>query len=279
MSLSKSNLYSRRIVAFVDILGFKSLIDESLESEEMAKHIHNALKRILQVKRDNEDAEGLISLKKFGVEVTTFSDSAVISYPIDFEGGLFHVLLDIIHLQQALIYDGVLIRGGITIGDLYHDGEIVYGPAMNEAYRLESQYADQPRIIISRQHLLSGIRETVSSQNGLMYEVKYIEGLVRQDKDGFYFLDILNQSQEISDDGTDYYCWLWTLRKIIVRGLQRNFQNRRVYGKYVWLKKYFNTVVTDEKLYFSVPDVEEREQMEFRKKYFELKIRKKDYYV
>ncbi len=50
-----SQYYQKRIIAFIDILGFKTKIDDSLLSETTAHKLHTALKRILQIKLDNEE--------------------------------------------------------------------------------------------------------------------------------------------------------------------------------------------------------------------------------
>ncbi|HTG56249.1 MAG TPA: hypothetical protein VL943_08285, partial [Niabella sp.] len=54
---------------------------------------------------------------------------------------------------------GMMIRGGITIGDLIHEENgALFGPAMNEAYRLESNSAIYPRVVISnnaKSHLIA----------------------------------------------------------------------------------------------------------------------------
>jgi hypothetical protein len=43
---------------------------------------------------------------------------------------------------------GFLVRGGITIGDIVHDEEVVFGPALNRAYHLEHDIAKYPRIVV-----------------------------------------------------------------------------------------------------------------------------------
>jgi hypothetical protein len=44
---------------------------------------------------------------------------------------------------------GFYIRGGLTVGSLIHiRNKIVFGPALNRAYELESRYANFPRIIL-----------------------------------------------------------------------------------------------------------------------------------
>jgi hypothetical protein len=45
---------------------------------------------------------------------------------------------------------GMMIRGGIALGGLVHEeGGALFGPAMNEAYHLESKSAVYPRVVIS----------------------------------------------------------------------------------------------------------------------------------
>src|SRR4029077_13762190 len=55
-------------------------------------------------------------------------------------------------MQLSMALDGILIRGAICVGDLFAESEesIVFGPALVKAYRLESEYAIYPRIVIDR---------------------------------------------------------------------------------------------------------------------------------
>lgn len=266
-------MYTERIVAFIDILGFKKLVESSLCSSEVAERIHRALQLIYERKQDNESND-FMGLQKYGVEVAVFSDSVVISYPLDYEGGLFFVLLDVIHLQLELMHLGILIRGGIAIGPLYHSGQIVYGPAMNQAYLLESVYAVYPRIILDEQTVENGILRTCAPGHTLQMEREYVVSCIRKDRDGFYYLDILRQDSEISDYGDEYYYWLANVRSLIVRGLNDNVADKRVYAKYVWLKNYFNEVVSDKDAYYPVPETG-RQGMRFRKAYMNLRIKRR----
>jgi hypothetical protein len=43
-----------------------------------------------------------------------------------------------------------LVRGGATVGNLYHSNGIVFGDALIEAYRLESSVAVYPRVVLSQ---------------------------------------------------------------------------------------------------------------------------------
>jgi hypothetical protein len=50
--------------------------------------------------------------------------------------------------QVSLTSDGLFARGAITFGLFYADSEFVHGPALNEAYLLESRQAVYPRVIL-----------------------------------------------------------------------------------------------------------------------------------
>ena len=46
---------------------------------------------------------------------------------------------------------GYAVRGGIAKGDLVHRGSIIYGPALNVAYRIEKEIAIYPRVIVDKE--------------------------------------------------------------------------------------------------------------------------------
>ncbi len=111
-----SSIYEYRILAFVDILGFKNMIQQSIYNIQEQKRILYAMNIIHSYK---ELSDFGFDGTNYGIQVTTFSDSAIISYPISFDGGLFHVLIDLIHLQIDLSNLGIFIRGGVSIGLAY----------------------------------------------------------------------------------------------------------------------------------------------------------------
>ena len=165
--------YEERLVAFVDILGFKELVYDSVKSDAVMDKIYEAMQTILDVKKVEGSLSNLEIGRTYQATVTTFSDSIIISYLLGSYGNLFRILLDIIHLQLALAYQGILIRGGIAIGKAYHDGEIVFGPAMNEAYELESLCAKYPRIIVKQDTLIDGIKLTCAKHHTEAEEAEF----------------------------------------------------------------------------------------------------------
>lgn len=238
--------YETRIVAFVDILGFKSKIESSVASPLEHEKIHNALTQIYRVKADN-DNPGLLNQKGAGVQVSTFSDSAVVSYPAVGDA-LFYLILELIWLQLDLALADVLLRGGLTIGPLFHDGALVYGPAMNRAYELESVIAKYPRIVVDE----PAIVQYIEGVRGDTDHIKDLDKLLNRDADGLWYVNMLMQSQEFNDPGNQYRPWLANLKYIIVQGLK--VQDVRVREKYEWLRDKFNALVTDDSQYFPIPE-------------------------
>ncbi|PXX05443.1 hypothetical protein C7399_1416 [Paraburkholderia tropica] len=153
----KDVAYEDRVVAFVDILGFRDIIARSAGEPELVQKIYTAL----DVRKDNwakafAAEVGLkMEPKDFGDRFHSFSDCIVISVRPDIrEVGL--LVWIIFKICRQLLRYGFTSRGGVAVGKLFHrdtiDAEsaappMVFGPAFNEAYGFESAHADGPRII------------------------------------------------------------------------------------------------------------------------------------
>ena len=245
-------VYEKRIIAFIDILGFKNHIKRTINDEEYAEHLLNVMKKIVDIKSDNE--QGILSQKWTGKEVSIFSDCLVISYPLDFEGGLFLILIDLIHIQVELFFADIIFRGGISLGRVYHDGNIVFGPAMVQAYHLESVVAKYPRMIIKKSTIMEGIKETLPKRHTRKQEFEYIRELLIQDNenDEIFYIDVLSQYSEL-DDIEIYRTMLERVKRLIIQELKNSKEKSynqsecknsvSVFEKYIWLKDYYNSTI------------------------------------
>ncbi|MDP9700534.1 hypothetical protein [Paenibacillus polysaccharolyticus] len=231
--MSMEKFYEDRVVAFIDILGFREHVKQTLHNSSHARNLQRVLEFISKLKHDND--EGILAQKELGKEVSVFSDSIVISYPLSLESASFYLLLDISHLQLEMMGLGILMRGGVTIGELFHNDNIVYGPAMIEAYELESKMAIYPRVIVNPMVLEEGIKKAV---HDLEDELEHLLGLLEIDEDHQLFIDYMFQWQEI-DDESAYFNALDLTRSIIENQLQ-SLKNPGVLLKYNWLKRYYN---------------------------------------
>jgi hypothetical protein len=103
------------------------------------------------------------------ISVSTFSDNVVISQPICAE--TIALIAHMAITQIASSMKGFLLRGGITIGDIVHDEEAVFGPGLNRAYELESEVARYPRFVIDREAFphLGNLGDLPVDDNGIIF--------------------------------------------------------------------------------------------------------------
>ena len=137
--------YEERYCLFLDILGFKEVVEQSAQpSANTAKAgypavgVYFSLKQIASNFKYKAAVVGVNGVMKASSRVVMqFSDSVVISYRATEAGGLAEMLYDVLHLQLTLVQRGLMIRGAITKGALHHDQDFVFGPALNEAAGLK----------------------------------------------------------------------------------------------------------------------------------------------
>ena len=141
--MEKEYLYEKCYCAYLDILGFKSFVGTGRINVNAKKP--SVIVKYLQVIKNFNDnirqrtKQGWNSAE---IKATSFSDSLIISYPVSTNpGNLFYLIMDIIYLSIDLAFLEVFVRGAITKGSLYHDDSMCFGPALVDAYELESKNA------------------------------------------------------------------------------------------------------------------------------------------
>jgi len=129
--------YQNRIVAFIDVLGFSDLV-YSKDTALITKYFDYVL----------EDSVAYI--KKFKFNYHLISDSIVIT-TLAHRENLKSLLLFLSSLQSKLLFEGILVRGAISSGDIYSNKKmnILVGPGLINAYKLESK-SIYPRVILDR---------------------------------------------------------------------------------------------------------------------------------
>jgi len=132
--------YECRIVVFYDVLGWRSeIIDAGNDPRRIA--------RLAGLVRMFSPSVLNVTEKIEGAHFTAFSDNVVFSVP--YNSDQFAATLQSMALTQiALASAGFWVRGGITVGDLVHDADIVFGPALVRAHYLESERAKYSRFLI-----------------------------------------------------------------------------------------------------------------------------------
>jgi hypothetical protein len=240
-------------VVFLDILGVKNLLEKIEEDEKLARNIIDSLNINTKFRANKETSRhGNLLLRSF-----YFSDSFAFIMEKE-QRSLPHLLLIIRFLQDRFWKKGFCFRGSVTIGKMYwpkRSENILLGEGIKKAYSLESEVAIYPRIIIS-DDLFKFIENENIDGSPFTKEGKKLKDVIIKDKDGIYFLDLLNKNilrikgEKIvqNNDNTSFHITcnagnestfkeiLKSVEKIINENL--NISNEKIKQKYEWLKSY-----------------------------------------
>jgi hypothetical protein len=234
--------YDISIITYIDILGFRNIVNQ----RNKPKDIYSILKSFryfskpdTELARDYE--QSFYNFSDCAVRVTKILSEVNKARPV---GLLFYELIDVLHLQFELVNQGIFLRGGITIGEIYIKNNFIFGPGLISAYKLENERALYPRIIVPKNivHIVKDVPALKAYHHDIEDELEYIKALLKYDSAGFYFIDYIKASDsEIEPD--DYLTFLINHKKNIKKNLSLYKKDERVLAKYKWLKKYHNSSI------------------------------------
>ncbi len=250
--------YEKRIVAFIDILGFKEIVKESESDPSKIDLLYSALHFLkvwetsdrwdLKLVEIEEDAQkkGVDNFDIRGkTNSTSFSDSIVISVKVDDNTNEMcsTLIVNLAFIGAVLLEKGILFRGGITIGNIIHrENGTVFGQALIDAYLLESKSAKYPRIILSDK-LIKELNYPLQAKRDRYPYHQYIDRF-EDGCAGFHqmiYYQVVESWIEMTKE--KLINSLEKVRKVIITGLDKSFQNPDIYEKYVWLKDQYNKLI------------------------------------
>lgn len=251
----KGTTYEHRVVAFVDFLGFKNLIRQSAKDPNLLASIYNALDVTI-------DEAAHVYIQELGLDKTpndfddrlhTFSDFIVMSVRDDIhEIGL---MVHFLHRKcRQLLSLGFACRGGVADGLLLHQnpekdgsGQKVFGPAFIDAYLLESEHANYPRIIFSNE-VRKKIYAYIAGNKDAML-AKFLEVHVRRAEDGPAYLDIF---ADFSFDFDGFYSKskdlsmeIEQIKKHLEKMLESSTDSPHIFKKNAYLARLFNRAIEE----------------------------------
>ena len=243
-------MYEERVIAFLDILGWRSFVTASDADSRDQKSLLRALQVLRRPQQEMEKILSVIGWEKQWrpFQCTQFSDSIVISAHLD--EGIDTVVKAALDFSRTLLGLGFFLRGGLTIGRMYHQDAFAFGPGLTAAYDVESQRAVYPRVVID-----PGVegafldREKIHDVDGtLLGRWK----MFRKGEDGLRFLDFLqplsaSEGERVPNPhnprGDMAAVHLDSARFRIEWGLEQHQDgDQRIYEKYRWLADYHNSV-------------------------------------
>lgn len=230
--------YEDRIVAFIDILGFAEKIkvtekeDEPMESEAMLRNLSEAI-RFFQIKIKKAIEESELPPRTIA---SMFSDTIVVSIPKAESEGVLYLFELLKELQINLLMKDILLRGGIVHGKLVHTEQLIIGPALINAYNLESKSALYPRIVIDPRVLYLYIRNNGEINKNIRLKDYDYHLTFTEDFDGTSYVDYFNSVDEYvaMKNSSAYFA---KMNEIIKKGTSRNTKDIGIRMKYMWMKK------------------------------------------
>lgn len=250
--------YEERLVAFIDILGFKEIVKQSENDPSKISLIYSVLNYLknweipekwnLKFVEIEEDAQKK-GVEKFDIRgktnSTAFSDSIVVSVKVDNDVNevASTLIVNLANIGAILFEKGVLFRGGLTIGNIIHDENgTVFGQGLIDSYKLETNNAKYPRIILSDK-LIRCLNYPITTKKDRYPYHQYIDrfddGCV-----GFHqmqYYQVMESWEEMTIEKLTES--LDKVRKVIINGLDESFENPAVYEKYNWLKDQYHKLI------------------------------------
>jgi hypothetical protein len=229
------------VAAFVDFLGYSEYIEDAFKEpgrgEKELMRLRGALDvaySYLKQRSTQETFGGPLDL-----QVRTFTDNLIIGCPIPEGEDSFwpriqieSVITYVGEVQAQLARDGYFIRGAISVGELYIDEDIVFGPALMEAHRAEQQLAVFPRVI------LCGSAEEPFTER----EVDRKVSDVLVDSDQRIFIDFLESTVMIAyPDDRPFTEFLEGHKAAVMANLKKFADKPYIRAKYEWAATYHNT--------------------------------------
>lgn len=220
--------YEKYYVAFVDVLGFKELLDSNAACEEiyavfesLQKNAHTGLSI------DGKKVSAFDEVKYY-----LMSDSIILYVKSKIKDSFLALVATCLKLQQRLIAreHPILLRGGIAQGELYVDQNIIFGKGLSAAYQLETNISVTPRIVFNKDLLAKG-----KVDSDLLGGTYWDGTITRIDSDelcyvhyfALAFMGNIKDAPKFFDKVLD-----------LCQSYLDTTYNKSLREKYLWLKKY-----------------------------------------
>lgn len=265
--------YRECFVAFLDVLGFKELIERSKSDPRLREAIRSLFHGWVRLDSGmKETIDGPCPM-----QARSFSDTVVVFTPTDSKypgSSLAQLLFVVRYLHDRLLsLDGpsplrVCFRGAVTIGEMYWppawnlpdkarrapSPPLTFGPGLVAAHQLESNEAGVPRVLIGQELLARALKKRWKAYP-YGARAKGIADYFRLDGDGKFHLDLLHQRvTRMADERLERTRGGFTIkwvsydsrfeevcrltRALATEGLNRHAGNAVVRSKYAWLMDY-----------------------------------------
>lgn len=242
--------YEECIVTFIDILGFRDILNSKTAAE--VRQLLSFFREEATLYADDESTDGSKRITS-AVKTEIVSDAVVRARTIhtDYKAGaLFQELLDLVFIQATCIENGILIRGALTIDNVHVGKQLegpIFGPGLVKAYQMEEREAVYPRIIVDEE-VIDRFRNDKSlwrEGHNQSQEAASVNDLLKSDEAGLNYVDYLGAVKWDMDSYAGYLEFLEAHKRLIENSSSMDL-GRVVRRKYAWLKNYHNRKLSEE---------------------------------
>jgi hypothetical protein len=230
--------FQKGAVAFLDILGFKSIVEDA----ETQSSAFSKLTSLIEVVESHMRWDNKLLSAEVPIDVQPkylfISDTIIISAPLNIDGydGLVTVTLKAIAIAHKLLEMGLLVRGGISVGNVWNQPTNIFGTGYIAAY-LAEQEADHPRILLTSE---ASLHISTALQKGV--DLRTL-GLWMYGTDGT-IADTLNPHfiRGLETYGRQESAFQQYLSHIVTN-LERLQPGSIARGKWEWMAEFFNQAI------------------------------------
>lgn len=266
--MSKTRCYQRNadgfpqlcpsLVGYLDILGYKSQVRAAYANDVEEKLLASLAGALAESRQLMESAAGpFLPEHPPSFEIKFFSDNIALGYPLSDrqDMDLSYALGHISFLQAVLAARGYLVRGGLAIGNIYMDENLVYGRSFIEATELDKSM--QPPRIALTDELAADVLDRVRNAGTSPWSGWGREGPLEWyslliDSDETVFVNYLDAAFDAFPDGPVFTDLLADHRSTVRAGLECSEDK----AKYLWAARYHNMICSEfseNRIYRAVP--------------------------
>jgi hypothetical protein len=244
-----ASAYSQALISYIDLLGFKDLIDEGGDNADKVQSILKIAREEFLIRRAT-DTQILSGKKSFQFSDLIVRCTTTPEQPYQPEALVIYEVAQLSEKQLKLLLNHMLIRGGISCGKIFTEDDYLFGQGLIKSYILESEYAIFPRIVIDRD--LVDISSSEDDSRGINSNDPAID----RGQDGVYYINYLygavmerlnsgstEEALRVLDQHRRAVEFMLKQRIHVQNNPEKRKPTERMKQKYMWLGLYHNAVI------------------------------------
>ena len=221
--------YKNCYIAFLDMLGFKKMIES-----QKCSTIYEIFKKQLKKHIGKIYLGSELCFDMSNIKMKVMSDSICFYVDCNITNALIGLIVTCQSFQEQLLHlqDPILTRGAIVRGNIFAENDIVFGPGFVKAYLMEENNAKYPRIIMTKETIDSAKENTADDVKRLLFECTLV------DFDEFYVVDYWELLNGLDTDNVFCPQLLSRINNILETTLDISIREKYLYMKKQLLRCY-----------------------------------------